>query len=97
MLSWITVLDKIANKFDKDTAYIFGHSGTGYEVTGKKGDVLAFKEYIQKVLDFTQSQIKAGVSKEDFIKNTEVPGVTEWKGDGLQRPLTAAYEELTSK
>ncbi|MDB5196326.1 MAG: fold metallo-hydrolase [Flaviaesturariibacter sp.] len=97
IVSWTTVLDKIAGKFDKDTTYIFGHSGTGYDVTGKKADVLAFKEYLQKVLDFAASEIKAGKTKEEFIKNTEVPGVTEWKGDGLQRPLTAAYEELTSK
>jgi hypothetical protein len=38
-----------------------------------------------------------GVSKEEFIKNTSIPGVTEWTDDGIQRPLTAAYEELTEK
>ena len=49
------------------------------------------------MLAFAEQEIKKGVSKEDFIKNTSIPGVTEWTGDGIQRPLTAAYEELTSK
>ncbi|MBD0353019.1 MAG: MBL fold metallo-hydrolase, partial [Flavisolibacter sp.] len=47
-------------------------------------------------LRFTEGEIKRGVSKEEFIKNTSIPGVTEWTGDGIQRPLTAAYEELTT-
>ena len=45
---------------------------------------------------FAEAEIKRGVSKETFIKNTEIPGNTEWKGDGIERPLTAAYEELTT-
>jgi hypothetical protein len=48
-------------------------------------------------LQFAEAEIKKGVSKEDFIKSTSIPGVTEWTGDGIQRPLTAAYEELTEK
>ena len=26
-----------------------------------------------------------------------IPGGEEWKTDGIERPLTAAYEELTAK
>jgi hypothetical protein len=48
-------------------------------------------------IDFAESEIKKGVSKDDFIKNTTIPGVTEWTGDGIQRPLGAAYEELAEK
>ena len=44
-----------------------------------------------------KSEIKAGKTKEEFLKNTSIPGVTEWKGDGINRPLQAAYEELTAK
>lgn len=46
---------------------------------------------------FAESEIKIGKSKEDFLKNTSIPGVPEWKGDGIKRPLQAAYEELTAK
>ena len=55
-----------------------------------------FKDYLEKLLLFTEAEIKAGKTKDEFIKNTAIPGVTEWKGDGIDRPLTAAYDELTA-
>jgi glyoxylase-like metal-dependent hydrolase (beta-lactamase superfamily II) len=94
--NWIKVLDKTADKFDRDTMYIFGHAAEGHDVTGTRDDLMKFKEYLQRVLDFASQEIRAGRSKEEFIKNTTIPGVTEWKGDGIERPLTAAYEELTA-
>jgi cyclase len=97
MKSWMQVLDKTIAKFDNDTTYIYGHSGTGYEVTGKADDLKKFGDYLGRVLKFTEDQIKAGKSKEEILKITELPGETEWKGDGFQRPLQAAYEELTVK
>jgi cyclase len=94
--SWINVLDKSVDKFDNKTQFIFGHALDGYEVTGTKEDLKMFKDYFEKLLAFAESEIKAGKSKEDFIKNTAIPGVTEWKGDGIQRALQPAYEELTA-
>jgi len=94
--SWITVLDKTDSTFDSKTQFIFGHAADGYEVTGTKEDLKMFKDYFEKLLAFTESEIKAGKSKEDFLKNTAIPGVTEWKGEGLQRALQPAYEELTA-
>jgi cyclase len=95
MTNWVTVLDSIVKEFDKDTLYIFGHAAAGYEVTGSNADVIAFGDYLQRVLDFTRQELVAGKSKEDFIKNSSVPGVTEWNGEGLPRTLTAAWEELS--
>jgi carbonic anhydrase len=97
MKSWMQVLDKAINKFDKKTIYVFGHSGTGYEVTGSKDDLEKFRDYIGNTLKFTESEIKAGKSKDDILKATSIPGSEEWKGDGIQRPLGAAYDELTAK
>jgi len=94
--SWIKVLDKAMNKFDSKTTFVFGHALDGYEVTGKKEDVKAFQTYLSNLLEYTSAQIKAGKSKDDILKATEIPGSPEWKGDGIQRPLTAAYEELTA-
>lgn len=94
--SWINVLDKSVSTFDKKTQFIFGHAADGYEVTGTQEDLKAFKDYFEKLLAFTESEIKAGKSKDDFIKNTAIPGVTEWKPDGINRSLQAAYEELTA-
>ena len=97
MESWIKVLDKIIRKADKDTIIIFGHSLNPGEETGNTEDLKKFQDYLGKVLSFAEQEIKKGVSKEDFIKNTSIPGVTEWTGQGIDRPLTAAYEEVSER
>ncbi len=95
--SWITVLNKATSTFNDTTTYVCGHSATGYPVVINKEDIKAFANYLQKVLDFTQQQITAGKTKEEILKATFIPGAEEWKGDGIERPLTAAYMELTTK
>lgn len=95
MTSWISVLDKIIKSGNKNTIYIFGHSLNPGAETGTAEDLKLFQDYLGKVLAFADKEIKAGKSKEEFIKNTSIPGVTEWQGQGIERPLTAAYEELS--
>jgi cyclase len=94
--SWITVLDKAVNKFDKKTTFVFGHAAEGYNITGTADDLKAFGGYLGNLLKFTEGEIKSGKTKDEILKATEIPGSPEWKGDGIQRPLTAAYEELTA-
>ncbi len=93
--NWILALEQIQKKFDKDTIFIFGHSLEPYKITGNKEDVKAFQHYLQSLLTFVSKEIKAGKSKEEILKTTQIPGVSEWSGDGIQRSLTAAYTELT--
>ena len=95
--NWIAVLDKTSSQFSNDTVFVFGHAADGYEVTGTRDDLKAFGEYLGKVLNFVDGEIKAGKTKDEVLKTTELPFETQWKGDGLQRPLQAAYEELTAK
>jgi hypothetical protein len=92
--SWTKVLDKIIAKCDKDTIVIFGHALNAGEETGNAKDLEKFKDYLQKLLKFTEDEYNKGVTKEEFLKNTSIPGVTEWTGQGIERPLTAAYEEI---
>jgi cyclase len=94
--SWIAVLDKAGKTFDDKTIFVCGHAADGYDIVVSKKDISAFKDYLGKVLEFTAAQIKAGKTKEEIIKATEIPGAPEWKGDGIERPLTAAFEELTN-
>ena len=96
MKNWMKVLDNIYNKAESDTIIIFGHSLNLGEETGNREDLMKFKNYLGKVLDFADASIKSGMSKEDFIKSTSIPGVTEWSGEGITRPLTAAYDELVA-
>ncbi len=95
--SWITVLNKATTTFNDSTKFVCGHAAKDYDVIITKDDIKAFANYLQKVLDFTQEQITAGKTKEEILKATIIPGAEEWKGDGIERPLTAAYIELTVK
>jgi cyclase len=97
MQSWINVLGKALGEFDKKTIYVFGHAGPGYEVTGNADDLNKFRDYLGNVLKFVDGEIKAGKTKDEILKAKMIPGGEEWKTDGIERPLTAAYEELTAK
>jgi cyclase len=59
-------------------------------------DLKAMQNYMEKLMAYVGSSIKAGKTKEQILASTTIPGVTEWQGDGIQRSLTAAYEELTA-
>ncbi len=95
--SWISVLDKAEKKFENNTKFIFGHAAEDYNVTGSKQDLKAFRNYLEQLMHFAEAEVKAGKTKEEFLTNKSIPGNTEWKGDGIERPLTAAYEEVTMK
>jgi cyclase len=88
---WSEVLEKLVKKYDKDTVYIFGHAAEGRDVTGSASDLNAFREYLNRLMDYARSQVKAGITKEVFIK-ASLPFTTEWTGNP-ERTLTAAYEE----
>ena len=91
--NWIIVLEKIQEQFDNDTLFVFGHAFDPEKITGNKSDIKAMQDYLKNLLAFVNSQIKAGKTKEEIMKATSIPGVTEWQGEGLDRGLEAAYEE----
>ena len=95
--NWIVALDKTLNTFDNKTVFVFGHAFDPEKVTGNKDDLRAMQQYLSKLLDFVGAEIKAGKTKEEIIAAKAIPGVTEWQGDGIERGLTAAYIELTTK
>jgi glyoxylase-like metal-dependent hydrolase (beta-lactamase superfamily II) len=92
--NWILVLDKALQLFDKDTLFVFGHAFDPDKVTGYKDDLKAMQGYLSNLLDYVTQQIKAGKTREEIIKSTSIPGVTEWQGDGIDRGLQAAYDEV---
>lgn len=94
--SWVQVMQQAQKTFDKDTLFVFGHAADPEKITGSLSDLAAFEDYLKRLLEFVDSQIKAGKSKEEIIKAKEIPGIS-WKNSGAERSLTAAYDELTSK
>lgn len=95
--NWVVLLDKAIATFNKDTQFICGHAAPGYDFVVKPDDLKAFGDYLGNLLKFTEGEIKAGKSKEEIIKAKEIPGSPEWKDGNIERPLTAAYTELSIK
>ena len=94
--SWITILEAATNKYSDSTKYVCGHAGTGYDIIASKADILLFRDYLANVLKLTKDSMAQGMTKADFLKLKEIPGSPEWKGDGISRPLEAAWEEVTA-
>ncbi len=95
MENWVRVLSDIRKHYDHKTLFVCGHSGEGFDVKGDHSMLKDFQTYLENSLSFVSTQIKAGKSKDEILKETEIPGSPDWKGEGIQRTLNAAYEELT--
>ena len=93
--NWPVALEMAQKKFDKDTLFVFGHAFDPQKVTGNMEDVKAMQNFMEKLADFVQTSIKAGKTKDEILQAKSIPGVTEWQGDGIERGLTAAYEEFS--
>jgi glyoxylase-like metal-dependent hydrolase (beta-lactamase superfamily II) len=93
--NWPLTLELAQKKFDKDTLFVFGHAFDPLKVTGNMEDIKAMQNFMEKLADFVQGSIKAGKTKEEILQAQSIPGVTDWQGDGIQRGLTAAYEEFS--
>ena len=93
MASWQVVLEETYNTFDRNTIFVYGHAGDGYEVQGNREDLKAFSNYLAKSLEFVKKGIDSGKTKESLAEATEIPGALEWKGN-QGRTVAAAYTEL---
>ena len=93
--NWAVALEMAQKQFDKNTLFVFGHAYDPLKVAGTMDDLKAMQNYMEKLADFVQSSIKAGKSKDEILKATSIPGITDWQGDGIERSLTAAYEEFS--
>ena len=92
---WPLVLEAATKQFDKNTIFVFGHAFDPVKVTGTMEDVKLMKDFMEKLVAYVDGGIKAGKTKEEILSAKAIPGVTEWQGQGIERPLTAAYEELS--
>ncbi|RYU90503.1 MBL fold metallo-hydrolase [Mucilaginibacter terrigena] len=93
---WATALESVQKQFNKDTIFVFGHAFDPVKVVGNIDDIKAMQNYMEKLVAYVDGGIKAGKTKEQILSVTAIPGVADWQGDGIQRSLTAAYEELTA-
>jgi cyclase len=94
--NWIATLRRVSSELPADTLYIFGHAGTGRDVTGSREDLLRHAAYLEALLAFTAEKIKAGMTREQFLAVRDViPGFDDY-GPLIARPLPAAFDEVTA-
>jgi hypothetical protein len=93
--SWIEILSRTYFLFGRRTKFVFGYAADGYSVIGSKEELKAFSNYLSQLLIFVENEIKRGKTKKDIIKATTIPGTPQWKGEGIDKILGSAYDELT--
>ena len=91
--NWQLLLENAVKHYDNDTLYVFGHAGQGHQIQGSKDDLMAFQNYLGKVMEFVKKGVDAGKSKEELAKTPSIPGAEEWKGN-QQRAVNAAWTEI---
>jgi glyoxylase-like metal-dependent hydrolase (beta-lactamase superfamily II) len=95
---WVTLLEKVAKEYPADTIYIYGHGSAKSGVSGKSADLLAFRDFLSGLLDYTQKQIAAGEPKEKIVAVARIPGFDDFEPmNRTAGALSAAYDELTEK
>ncbi|MEI6667442.1 MAG: MBL fold metallo-hydrolase [Acidobacteriota bacterium] len=92
--NWIKVLDAVPADHAADTIYIFGHANPKFQVTGSKADLAYMRDYLGALLEFVRGEIKAGKSKDEIGKITDMLKNFPDHGPLIPRVLTAACEEL---
>ena len=99
---WITRLETVAKDYPADAIYIFGHGNPKFGVTGKRADLLTFRDYLSGLLDYVDKKIKAGESKDKIVTLDNLPGFPDYHVPAgpmnrLPGNLSVAYDELTEK
>ncbi len=91
---WISTLEQVMKAHGADTVFIFGHAGEGFKVTGTRADLQHQRDYLAALLEFTRSEVKAGRSREEFVKSGKVLDGFPEHGPLIERVTTAAWEEV---
>jgi glyoxylase-like metal-dependent hydrolase (beta-lactamase superfamily II) len=97
---WISVLEEAAKNYPADAIYIFGHGNPKFGPTGKRGDLLVFRDYLSGLLDYTAKKIAAGEAKEKIMALENLPGFADFHSplpNRLSGNLATAFDELTDK
>jgi glyoxylase-like metal-dependent hydrolase (beta-lactamase superfamily II) len=95
---WITLLEEAAGTYPADAIYVFGHGNPKCGVTGERGDLLVFRDYLAGLLAHVEKEIAAGKPKDQIIALGNLPGFPDFHTplpNRLGSNLGVAYDELT--
>jgi cyclase len=95
---WISTLEEIYARFSDQTLFIYGHANPAFGVSGHRADLLAARDYLSALLDFTAKAQAEGRALEALLEETnELPGFPDHRlprPNRLAQNLQAAWEEL---
>lgn len=95
LAGWISVLEGAVADHTNDTAYIFGHAGTGMPVTGSRADLMHFRDYLTALLDYMKREVAAGKSESEILAVRDpLQGFAD-HGALTETILRNAYQEVT--
>ncbi len=97
---WITVLEEAAATYPADAIYVFGHGNAKFGVTGARGDLLVFRDYLGGLLAHVEKEIAAGKSRDEIVALENLPDFPDYhqpRPNRLGSNLGVAYDELTEK
>ncbi len=95
--NWVKMMDAIGKAHSNDTIFIAGHANAKFSPVCAQADLKVMGSYLTALLDFVNTQIKAGKTREDIIAMKDVLKGFDDHGPLTARPLTAAYDELQNK
>ena len=99
---WVTLLEEVARTYPADAIYVFGHGNPKFGVTGTRGDLLLFRDYLAGLLDHVQKKITAGEPKEKIVALDNLPGFPDFHvpmgpANRLPGNLSVVFDELSEK
>jgi len=97
--NWITLLETVAGEADSDTIFIYGHANPEFGASGTRDDLLAKRDFLAHLMEFTQNGIDAGKSRDELMETTSFDEFSNVIAPSdflsLPRNIAAAYDELT--
>ena len=72
------------------------HAGQKFDVTGSRAELLHHANYLTALLEYVREQVKAGKTRDELVKSTDVIKGFEDYGPLIARPLGPAYDEVTA-
>ncbi len=98
---WLSVLEKIHTRFDKETVFIFGHGAEAYGRTGTLAEVARQRDYFHALLETAEKAVHAGRSRQETISLKSLPGFEEYVSVGERLSLAwclgVAWDELAGQ
>ncbi len=74
---WMGLLETVHGMFSDGTAFIFGHAGEGYGITGTRADLLVMRDFLSALNEAVAARLAGGATEAD-LEGMDVPGFEAW-------------------